>query len=295
MTQQSDLSRLVRNSMPVAALVTLLIACIFVNTPPDEKHFYQASLHKTQLLRNLPSPRIILVGGSHVALGIAPLNEVKRYIRSGDIIIISLEYYNFTDEMSFYGLPQYLADWVEYLPDRIWDLHDPYRQIPSIYTIMLQRKVNRSINYYLNGFSNAAGRGEFTGDQFNDHGDFVGHLDKESPMGEISKYGGFSVNQVDEAYEFLVTYNQFAQSKGAIVFYEAPSSRQTNCELTGIKYIRKFFNVLKTRTKIPLLNSPDEICYPDEYFYDTPFHLNAAGRQLRTEMLIRNLKAALGK
>lgn len=28
---------------------------------------------------------------------------------------------------------------------------------------------------------------------------------------------------------------------------------------------------------------------PDKYFFDTPYHLNAQGREIRTKRLIRNL------
>jgi hypothetical protein len=53
--------------------------------------------------------------------------------------------------------------------------------------------------------------------------------------------------------------------------------------------------VLRARTDIPLLTSMDSLCYPDEYFFDTPYHLNLEGRQVRTEHLIENLRAALAE
>src|SRR5918911_1472998 len=123
----SDASKLILRGLQIIFLVLLLIGAVFTTTKLDKQHLYQASLLKAELLANVPSPRIIIFGGSniafgidselmeqklgmpvindglHVALGVAPLEEVKKYIRPGDIIIISLEYYNFTDETSFYG------------------------------------------------------------------------------------------------------------------------------------------------------------------------------------------------
>ena len=78
-----------------------------------------------------------------------------------------------------------------------------------------------------------------------------------------------------------------------MVFYEAQAHRQTNCERTGQKNIDRFFARLKTRTTIPLLTDLDRLCLPDEYFYDTPYHLNEEGRRVRTQRLIDNLKIAL--
>ncbi len=303
--------------MLVIALTALTIAGIFLATPPDEKHLYQASLLKSDLLRTTPSPRIILVGGSniafgidselmeseldfnvindglHVALGIAPLNEVQYFLRPGDIVIISLEYYNFTDLDSFFGQPQYLADWVEFSGERINFIHQPYNQMPSIYTMMLQRKVNRQLNYFLYGFSYDAGRNFYSGDLFNKHGDFIGHLGESSGTPFEIAESVYPVNLLDEAFAYLEEFNQLAQSKGAQVFYEAQAHRQANCERTGERQLNRFFNLLRTRTTIPLLTDIDELCLPDDYFYDMPYHLNEQGRRIRTERLIESLRFAL--
>jgi len=312
-----DLPRLIRRCVQVLFLVFLMVGLVFLTTRLDQKHLYQASLLKTDLLATVPSPRIIIFGGSniafgidsermehelripvindglHVALGVAPLIEIERYLRPGDIIIISLEYYNFTDETAFYGQPQYLADWIEISPNRIWDIRDPIRQMPSIYMIMLQRKINRQIQNYLYGPSLDITRGFYTGGKFNEHGDYVGQLDEISAHFYIEN-SGYPLSNIEEAYRFLESFNQFARSNGVKVFYEAQAHRQTNCDMTGIRNIRKFFSRLRNKTTIPLLTDLDHLCLPDSYFYDTPYHLNEQGRQVRTERLIESLKVALG-
>lgn len=314
----SNILKLFKKSLQVVALAGAMIGCIFFTTKPDEKHLYQASMLKTDLLSKTPSPRIILFGGSniafgidsellerelgmpvvndglHVGLGVAPLNELKKYIQPDDIIIVSLEYYNFTDKTAFYGQPQYLADWIEFSQSRIWDIHDPIRQMPSIYTIMLQRKINRLTNYYLYGLSLDEGRGFYTGDKFNEHGDFTGHLGENSQIQFEIANSIYPANNLDEAYIFLENFHQYAISKGAMVYYEAQAHRETNCEVTGIRNLNRFFTSLKNKTTIPMLTDMDQLCLPDDYFYDTPYHLNEQGRRIRTELLIKSLKIALG-
>lgn len=296
-------------------LAALLAAGIFYSIKPDPDHYFQSSLEKVELLQDTPSPRIIIFGGSNIAfgidsemierdlkmpvindglqvrLGIAPLNELRDYIRTGDIIIISLEYYNFSNEEMLFGQPTTLADWIEISPNRIKYLHNPVLQFPKIYTIMLQRKVNRQINYYLYNESLDAVRGVYVESGFNEYGDFVGHLDDETPP-EISR-SVYPVNILPTAYEALEAFNQYAHSKGAIVFYEAQAHRQTNCELTGMNALRKFYVTLRKSTTIPLLTDMKQLCLPDDYFYDTPYHLNATGRKVRTERLIENLSKVL--
>ena len=313
----SDMLKLTYRCIQVMLLVSLLIGLVFLTIKPDEKHLYQASLLKASLLADVPAPRLILFGGSniafgidselmerklrmpvindglHVGLGVAPLLEIKKYIQPGDIIIISLEYYNFTDKTAFYGQPQYLADWIEISPNRIWDLPEPISQMPRLYTIMLQRKLNRQMQNSLYGPSLNVSRGFYTGDQFNEHGDFVGHLGENNTIHFEIDNSVYPVNSIDEAYQFLKSFHEFALSKSAKVFYEAQAHRQTNCDLTGMKTIRNFFVRLRNRTTIPLLTDLDQLCLPDDYFYDTPYHLNKQGREIRTKRLIESLKSAL--
>jgi hypothetical protein len=312
-----DLLKLSVRTGQILLLVLVLIGWIFPALQPDRQHYYYGSLIKANLLKTVPSPRIIIVGGSNIALGInsemmerelglpvindgldvhlgiAPVMEVKDYIRPGDIIIISLEYFNFTNPEAFWGSSQFLSDWIELSPERIRYVHQPIREMPSIFLIMLQRKVNRQINFYLYGESLDPFRGIYTGDKFNAHGDFIGHLNDQGQTEVENADTTYPVNTLGEADAFLAEFNQYALTKGAMVFYEAQANRQTNCELTGVKYIEGFYRRLRKNTSIPVLTKFDQLCLPDDFFYDTPYHLNEAGRAVRTENLIENLKSAI--
>lgn len=180
---------------------------------------------------------------------------------------------------------------MEMSPDRIKYLHNPLFQLPTIYTMMLQRKINRQINFYLYNGSLTQLRGVYLSTGFNEFGDFVGHLDDRAHEIPTSTY--FSHNASPVAYEELKDFSQYALSKGAQVFYEAPAQRQTNCDVTGMEALRKFYAALSENTSIPLLTDMEQLCLPDDYFYDTPYHLNAIGRRVRTERLIENLLKAL--
>jgi len=134
-------------------------------------------------------------------------------------------------------------------------------------------------------------RGIYTSAGFNERGDFVGHLEDDTPF-EIPA-SMYPVNTLPAAYQELEDFHQYALLQDARVFYEAQAHRQTNCDVTGMKALRKFYVALKNNTTIPLLTDIKQLCLPDDYFYDTPYHLNATGREVRTERLIENLKSAL--
>lgn len=298
-------------------LVSLIFSIIFVSIQPDSKHYYQGSILKLDLLKTIPSPRVIITGGSNVAfgidsklieenlglpvinhglvvgLGVAPVKELRDYIKPGDIIVISLEYYNFSDNVAFFGYPDYLSDWIEFSPKRIKYLPNPVSDMPNIFTIMLQRKVNRQINYYLYGKSLDQLREIYTGDKFNVFGDFTGHLNLNPIDQSDIGASAYPVNILDEAYTFLAEFNRYAVSKGARVYYEPQPNRQTNCEATGVKRLERFYKTLQKETSIPILTPLDQLCLPDGYFFDTPYHLNAEGRNIRTVYLIDNLSNAL--
>jgi len=315
----NQIRKLARVLFLITFLVVLLLGSLFVALKPDPKHYYQGSMLKLDLLKNTPSPRIIITGGSNVAfgidselieenfelpvinhglvvgLGVTPIKELKDYIRPGDIIIISLEYYNFTDIASFYGYPEYISDWIEFSPNRLKYLPNPIRETPNMVAIMLQRKINRQLNYYLYGQSLEQVRGLYTGDQFNAHGDFIGHLNLEPEFESNIGSSAYPITLLDEAFAFLTEFNEYANIKGAHVFYEPQPNRQTNCEMTGNKRLVNFYKTLQNKTSIPVLTPLDQLCIPDEYFFDTPYHLNATGREIRTQRLIENLKIALGE
>ncbi len=46
--------------------------------------------------------------------------------------------------------------------------------------------------------------------------------------------------------------------------------------------------------KIPVIGSPRDFVYPGSLFFDTRYHLNAAGRELRTQAVIRILRSRPG-
>ena len=297
----------------VILLTAAIIALTFIGIKPDPEHYFAGSLLHGQLLKNTPSPRMILVGGSnvsfgidaelmqrtlgipvindglHAGLGLAPLRELKDYIHEGDVIIISLEYNLFVNQDVMNGDPAFLSDWIEYSPSRIKYLSDPWKEAPRIYAIMLQRKVNRKVNTYLFGGSLNSVRDVFVGTKYDLNGDFIGHLQESSPNRQKIPAKPYPVSGVQESIIiFLEDFNRMARERGARVYFEAPASRQSNCKATGQAQLADFFKTLAERSSIPILTPLDEVCLPNKYFFDSEYHLNAQGRELRTKRLIEN-------
>jgi hypothetical protein len=309
----SDVRTFFVNTAQVILLTVGIITITFLAIKPDPDHYFAGSLLQINLLENTPSPRIILVGGSnvsfgidaelmqqtlglpvindglHAGLGLASLRELEEYIRDGDVIIISLEYNLFANQDVMDGDPAFLSDWIEYSPHRIKYLSNPWEEAPGIYAIMLQRKVNRQVNTYLFGGSLNKARGVFVGTKYDLNGDFIGHLQEASMNRQKIPATPFPVSGLQEGiFVFLENFNQIAHEKGAKVYFEAPASRKSNCKATGESQMADFFKVFKERSSIPILTPFEEVCLPNKYFFDSEYHLNAQGRELRTKRLIEN-------
>ena len=301
------------NLLQVGLLTAAMIALIFLAIGPDPDHYFAGSRLQLDLLKNTPSPRIILAGGSnvsfgidaelmqrtlgipvindglHAGLGVVPLRELQDYLRAGDVIIVSLEYPMFSSRNTREGDLTMLSDWIEYAPERIKYLSDPWREAPALYATMLQRKVNREVNTYLFGGSLDEVRSVFIGTKYDSNGDFIGHLQQASTPRRKISFEPYPVSVVQrEIFIFLEQFHQTAREQGARVYFEAPASRESNCETTGATSMANFFKTFEQRSSIPVLTPPDKVCLPDKYFFDTAYHLNAQGRQVRTQRLIEN-------
>lgn len=290
----------------IAGIISAAIGLV----PPDPDGYFQVGLVKSDLLKNTPSPRIILVGGSNVAFGIdselmesrlgmpvinlgmhggigrSTYNELREYIQPGDIVVLMPEYIIFWSKEILEGNDVVLAQWMEYDLNQL-RLVDPDR-VPMLILTMAQIKATRQ---FASLFLDAdLDRGIYNSQNFNSHGDFIGQVDADKPIKNLQIDPYFnSSDYYMETYHFFEQFNMDAKSKGAVVYFEFPASRALNCKVTGKERLEEFYATLLNWTTIPVLTEMKEICYPNSYFFDTNYHLNGVGRRVMTERIIKDL------
>ncbi len=298
-------------------LIALLLGLLFTLVPADPDAFFASSRTKMTLLRETPSPRVLIMGGSNTVfainsermeteLGLPVVNtslhgemvinsmrEMSPYIQKGDIIVIMLEYELFASQRALDGKDFFVAQWVEYDPTRL-RLFALERQIKLMQTI-INLKFTRGLTRLM---GTDFGRGVFVNANFNAHGDFIGQL-LAPPIEEISNNSSYISRKefYAGAYTFLEEFNQAALAKGAVVYYEFPASRDLNCRVTGLEAFQNFYDSLLKNTTIPVITPFDlnQICLPDSMFYDTIYHVNGEGREILTTRIIRDLTPLLPK
>ncbi len=294
------MTRLVARIVGLGLFLLLTYVALWV-VPLHADLVYSSLLDKHKLLQITPSPRLIFVGGSGIALGLDSklieeqlglpvinmgvnagfglhymLEEVVPYLRTGDIVLVVPEYEH------FYGTllegDQNLLWALRIRPSTIREI--TWRQllqlVPEIPTFMQQR-FQEIIRRRTDPIYNR--------DAFNEQGDFVNHLDL--PKQSIPLYAidnGLGLN--GEALQTLAEFTTVATARGVIVrlIYPAIADSFWHYQQNAAK-IEELHSSIQRDQIIPEVSTPHDFFLPDELFFDTVYHLLRSGRQLRSERI----------
>lgn len=293
------------------ALLTIVVCGVRIgdNDPSD----YLASIiDKHARLKSISSPRIILAGGSNLAFGIDSkmmesqlrmpvcnmslhaglglefiLNELKSEMRKGDIVFISLEYF-----MLKAGDYQLKKKATEYYPEAGKFFEDSYLGDLNYY--MERKRIAMHDNFFLlkNKLLHPGSVDSFKvrnfsvyrRDCFNEYGDIVCQLDQPSSI-RAEDIDKFSYS----AYEGIALLNsiyQEAQLAGVKMYFVYPNFPESVFH-NNQDVIHHYSNTLSSKLSIPVLNDPEYFVMNDSLFFDTVYHLNGRGREIRTRKFIQ--------
>ncbi len=287
-----------------------VIGIILPVTPRASKSLLFAKIDKDSLLANVPSPRIIFIGGSNLSfglnsqmildsLGLNPINTAIHasigliymldntlpYIQSGDIVVVAPEYVHFFGTNA-YGGEELLRIIMDISPFDIMKLR--YEQWTSIYSFFPQYSFSKfkPIEYF--GFSESDIYGVSS---FNKFGDAFAHwkLKKEQfvPLGSVGQ------NYNPTIIENLLNFERELQEKGAILLVTYPGYQATSFE-NSRSQIMMIESELK-KNDFKLLGNPERYKIPDSLMFNTPYHLSKEGVDYRTNLLITDIENTLNR
>lgn len=287
-------------------LLLLLTYVVLWAVPLRSDLVYSSLLDKHNLLLTTPSPRLIFVGGSGIALGLDSklieeqlglpvinmgvnagfglqymLEEVEPYLRQGDIVLVVPEYEHFYgtllegDQNLLWALRIRPASIRQTTWHQLWQLAP---EIPNFMQQRIQEIIRRKRDPIYN--RNA----------FNDQGDFVNHLDlpkQQIPLHAIDEGKGLNVKALQTLAEFATEANE----RGAIVRLIYPAIAQSfwHYQENAAK-IEEIHSRIRREQIIEEASVPSDFFLPDELFFDTVYHLLRPGRQLRSEQIATLLK-----
>lgn len=280
----------------------------------DTNDYMAAMIYKHQLLKNIPGPRIIIVGDSNVAFGIDShevekvlnykvinmglhiglgldfmLNEIKDDIRPDDIIIISIAW--FLPETGSPGVQSHAAlfypDAKKYFKQSISEiLFFPVLEMQENIKVDFKKLINNKLKK--RNFNEEIVTPVYSRRAFNEYGDATAHLDLPSTF-KIDYKNDIISYQYYKGIKNLNNFYQYAQSKKANVYFTFPCYPESLYKINK-KVIDAYYNDLKKDLIMPIITTPDYLIFPDNYFYDTYYHLNRKGRDIRTKLFIDTLK-----
>jgi hypothetical protein len=289
--------------------ILIVITGYIVPDKTGYQNLHYSIYDKHRLLKNTKSnsTRLILAGGSNVSFGVySPLiedslritvintaihagyglkfiiDDLKKYLKSGDIVILSFEYGLFFGN-SFYG-KEALIQLVDAYPEAL--LLFSLEQVLTNANSFIKESLFKIKAFILSPLirkSNSAS--VYRRDSFNEHGDVTAHWNKKRLRIDNNNTKGKLNNK---SFIYLSKFRTFAEQKHIKLYMMYPSFNKTSFDLSS-----EIINQVKTglaKTNIPILGTPEQYSFQDSLYFNSSYHLTKEGQLYRTTLLINDLK-----
>lgn len=287
----------------------IVIFCIVIIAfPSNKENLAYANIAKQEMVRTMPAPRIIFIGGSNLAFGLnspevkdstgrnvinagihagyglkQKIDEVNNKLRSSDCVVISPEYTHFFGNGA-YGGPRVLPTLLEVCPEIIKDFN---RQ--QIATIIrgLPKLFHGRIEYFKSLHKSKSGEYEEKASNYDKYGDEVLHLTMKIPQKKILT-PPIKDDFNEDFFAYFIQRLKEWQKRGLTVVILPPAyyDKGFNENKAKIDYLTKRL----AESGYPFAAPPEEFSYPRNLIYNTHYHLNKEGRELRTKSVIKALR-----
>ena len=295
----------------------ILLSCVlpvYIQNRDKAVHqsYIAATIDKHELLSKQSGPKLIFVGGSSVAFGIdseyiaekigySPVNmglhwgfglefflrEIEYQLRPEDIVVLSLEYDHFVSQKPAVVERLFLA--LESRPRNVQIV--PAYYLPSLFDKALiqlgsmLRKTKRSLEGSLEIHE------IYRRSSFNAVGDMVKHHShKSEDLSQTQRdLSNVTSQKAQRAVHMLNDFTERAERLGATVVYSYPPFLRHVFE-SNEKEINLIQQELQANAKFMIIDQPEDFALTGEYFFDTEYHLNLLGKQLRARHIVQKLR-----
>ncbi len=305
----------------LTALLLLLIpvmlaAGIFFLPAQYNDTFLGELKYKKELLEKTEGKRIVLVGGSSLVFGIdsqlleenfpeysvvnfgmyaglgttVMLDLSEPELHEGDIVIISPEQDEQT--LSDYFNARYMWQAADGAGHLLLDLNrkEADAMIGAAPEFSVEKWKNVIQGEYPEGSS------VYRRSVFNEYGDVESDECTSNIMTggyDSSQMISFSESLIDSEFVDRVNaYTKNAKKKGAVIYYSFSPMNQA--AVTEAENTEDYYLALAKALDCEIMGNPNDMIMDSEWFYDTNFHLNNAGKTVNTYQWIKDLKAMIG-
>lgn len=302
-------------------LVIFSFILIIIFSPPDRNGYLSAIIDKHKLLESIKQPRLIFVGGSNLALGLDSskiekelkipvvnmglhaglglkymLEDIKSYLKQGDILVIIPEYEHFYS--GFGNGDGTLNEALRLYPKNVKYLNfEQYKKLIINFPQFIRKSLQIDLRNIGEKILNRSLREEGNSRKaFNQNGDYIGHLNVKDLNKHIPNTNLIIISKntkIDNGMiSFLNNFKVYATEKSISIYYIFP------CIPDGVyknnkNEIIEFYNYLKSNINITIISNPGNYVFQNDNFFDTVYHLNIFGRAERTKRIVNDLKKVL--
>jgi hypothetical protein len=298
---------LVKIAIFTSITISVIIAGLLLPaTPRASKTYVKITSLKNSLLANESSPRMIFIGGSNVGMGlnsqmikdslnINPINtghtaglglrymfnNTAQYIKEGDIVIAPLEYVHFTRDYDFCSddlLGIVMDANRRYL--RFLSFRQALNLMPGIPKYIIAKI--RPTSYF--GIDTDTMR--YSMNRYNRYGDACAHWNQDNkqfePYGRLDAFNQQIIGKIKD-------FEKMVEQKGATFYITYPSYLEKSFRESE-DIIALIQNELEQNFKV--LGTPERYMMPDSLMFDTSYHPNKKGLDIRTARLIDDIRKA---
>lgn len=267
-------------------------------------------LKNEKLAQVSKKPKLIIIGGSNARYGFDSqfleqklgrpvinaaityhqglsyyLDWTKLYLKAGDYVLISPEYALTSSKEGLYGSDKLLE--VAYKNEHLGNylLNNPKIMFTQL------KQGHYILNQSIENLTKKGADKQMLLTSHNENGDAINCIGK-------SKH--FVATKVDfekpsrEYYDLLNQYAAYCRSKNIKVFISYPPVRMGSITMkTAPQEI-----LVQSRNNLDnlvLLNTPESTIYPDNYFFDSSYHLNEEGKKLHTSRVYMDMAESIRK
>ena len=298
----------------ILSLIITAVLVLILLLPPT-KYFKNntnlfAQTDKNVLMRDVPSPRIIFIGGSNISfslnsqmikdsLKLNPINtgihaslglkymlrNSLHYIKEGDIVVISPEYHHFYNNSADGNI-----ELLSVLVDVTHNVEDvDLKQMLTLSKFVPEYAASKLKIWQYFYPADTVTLNEVGRNSFNKYGDACVHWKLPRPNSYFSYDVGHTLNS--EMFDVLNDYRRTLAEKKALLYITFPAFEEKCCmkNIVQIKIIEK---QLKDRG-YNVIGSPERYKVNDSLIFRTAYHLTKTGVDRRTALLIEDLKGVI--
>lgn len=273
-----------------------------------------ANIDKHHRLDSLSSPKIVFIGGSNLAFGLDSkliedslhipvvnmglhaglglrfmLNESKNSLKKGDIVIVAPEYHHFYNSDILNG-EKVLVAMISDVDSRNLK-YISFKQYIHLSPLAIRYAISKLMRKEMDVMAeNKKDEYErnFKRNSFNIYGDEVMHWSYKNKVLSPVQLNQKNTTILEETIILISDFKQAMDSRGVHFFLIPPAFQRSSFD-NYKPFIDKLSLSLSNRN-IPFTISPKEFAYPDTLFFNTLYHLDKNGAELRSLRLIKMLR-----